>query len=159
MQLGAVNDVTARTRTSNECLVYTALRIGGGCRYPFPNKSKAYVDADGGIQKLRNYYNQLGHGVKTGIDFPYEEVGLEGPSTSTGLLNIGIGQYDTYSTIQMAQYVSTIANDGYRVQHHIVKEIRNHSQDEELGSIFKVNERTVLNKLNVKDEHLDRVQE
>src|SRR5699024_3637573 len=95
----------------------------------------------------------------TGIDFPYEEVGLEGPSTSTGLLNIGIGQYDTYSTIQMAQYVSTIANDGYRVQPHIVKEIRNPSEDDELGSIFKVNETNVLNKLNVKDEHLDREQE
>src|SRR5699024_12800136 len=59
----------------------------------------------------------------------------------------------------MEQYVSTIDNDGYRVQPHIVKEICNPSEDDELGSIFKVNETNVLNKLNVKDEHLDRVQE
>src|SRR5699024_2109543 len=70
-----------------------------------------------------------------------------------------IGQYDTYSTIQMAQYVSTIANDGYRVQPHLGKEIRNPSEDDELGSSVIVNETNVLNKLNVKDEHLDRVQE
>src|SRR5699024_12274641 len=86
MLLGAVNDVTALKRYSNVYMFYTALRLGGDFRYPFPNNSKANVDADGGIQKLRNYYNQLGLGVKTGIDFPYEEVGLEGPSTSTGLL-------------------------------------------------------------------------
>src|SRR5699024_5139201 len=119
----------------NVYMFYTALRLGGDFRYPFPNNSKANVDADGGIQKLRNYYNQLGLGVKTGIDFRYEEVGLEGRSTSTGLLNIGIGKYDTYSTIQKAQYVSTIANDGYRVQPNIVKEISNPSEDDKLGSI------------------------
>src|SRR5699024_12763877 len=107
------------------------------------NNSKARVYADGGIQKLDYYYNQLGLGVKTGIDFPDEEVGLEGPSTSTGLLNIGIGQYDTYSTIQMAQYVSTIANDGYRVQPHILKEIRNPSEHAEHGASLKVNETNV----------------
>src|SRR5699024_11438574 len=58
MQLGAVNDVTALKRSSNVYMFYTALRLGGDFRYPFPNNSKANVDADGGIQKLRNYYNQ-----------------------------------------------------------------------------------------------------
>src|SRR5699024_12367971 len=115
MQLGAVNDVTALKRSSNVYMFYTALRLGGDFRYPFPNNSKANGDADGGIQKLRNYYNELGLGVKTGIDFLYEEVGLQGPSTSTDLLNTGIGQSDTYSTIQVQQYVATIANYAYRV--------------------------------------------
>ena len=34
------------------------------------------------------------------------------------------GQYDTYSNMQLAQYVSTIANGGNRMEPHIVKEIR-----------------------------------
>src|SRR5699024_7250426 len=59
----------------------------------------------------------------------------------------------------MALYVSTFANDGYILHRHIVKEIRNPPEDDKLGYIFKFNETNVLNKLNVKDEHLDRVQE
>src|SRR5699024_4129184 len=52
-----------------------------------------------------------------------------------------------------------IANEVYIVQRRIVKEIRNPSEDDELGSIFKVNETNVLNKLNDKYEYLDRVQD
>src|SRR5699024_8534054 len=105
-----------------------------------------------------NYFNQLGLGINTGIDFPYEATGFEGESTSTGLLDIGIGQYDTYTTMQLAQYVATIANDGVRVEPHLVKEIRNASVNNDLGSVYKVNHTEVLNKVNVKDQYMDRVQ-
>ena len=95
--------------------------MGGDYRYPFPNDSKARVNASEGMTKMRNYFNQLGLGVRTGIDFPFEGTGYEGVASSTGLLDIGIGQYDTYTAMQMAQYVATIANDGYRVEPHLVK--------------------------------------
>lgn len=157
--IGSVNDITALKRSSNVYMFYTALRMGDDYRYPIADNAAAKADAEGGMQKIRNHYNQLGLGVTTGIDFPFESIGYEGDPSMTGLLDIGIGQYDTYSAIQMAQYVSTIANDGYRVQPHLVKEIRNASEDDELGSVFKVNETNVLNKLNVKDTHLERVQE
>src|SRR5699024_7023875 len=64
----------------------------------------------------------------------------------------------TYTTMQLAQYVATIANDGVRVEPHLVKEIRNASVNNELGSIYKVNHTEVLNKVNVKDQYIDRVQ-
>src|SRR5699024_5651886 len=67
VQLGSVNDVPARKRYSGVYMFYSALRLGGDFRYRFPDNSKANVDADGGIQKVRNYYNQLGLAVKTGI--------------------------------------------------------------------------------------------
>lgn len=158
-QLGAVNDLTALKLSSNVYMFYIGLRMGGDYRYPFPNDSKARVNASEGMTKMRNYFNQLGLGVRTGIDFPFEGTGYEGVASSTGLLDIGIGQYDTYTAMQMAQYVATIANDGYRVEPHLVKEIRNASENGELGSIYKVNETTVLNKVNVKDEYIDRVQQ
>src|SRR5699024_2033517 len=61
--------------------------------------------------------------------------------------------------MQLAQYVSTIANDGYRVKPHIVKDIHNPSVDKDLGSIYKSNETEVLNKMKIKDSELKRIQE
>lgn len=156
--LGPVNDISALKRSSNVYMFYIGLRMGGEYRYPFPENGKVNVDSLEGMQKLRNYYNQLGLGVSTGIDFPYEETGFEGNPTSTGLLDLGIGQYDTYTTMQLAQYVATIANDGLRVEPHLVKEIRNPSIDDELGSIYKVNQTKVLNELNIDREYIKRVQ-
>ena len=71
-------------------------------------------------QKLRKGLNQVGLGVKTGIDLPNETIGQIEPLTnnSGNYLDLSIGQYDTYSPIQLSQYVSTIANDGYRIQTH-----------------------------------------
>ena len=40
------------------------------------------------------------------------------------LLDYAIGQYDTYTPLQLAQYMSTIANGGYRMKPQIVQEIR-----------------------------------
>src|SRR5699024_12825378 len=103
-------------------------------------------------QQLRNSFNQTGLGVRSGIDIPYEAVGVigENPEPSS-VLYFAIGQYNTYTTMQLAQYVSTIANDGYRVKPHIVKDIHNPSVDKDLGSMSKHNEPEELNKIKIKD--------
>lgn len=60
---------------------------------------------------MRYYYNQFGLGVKTGIDLPGEQTGYKGDDQTIGkILDFAIGQYDSYTPLQMAQYVSTIAN-------------------------------------------------
>ncbi len=76
---------------------------------------------------MRNHFGQLGLGVRTGIDLPGEVAGYRGAvETAVGghALDFSIGQFDTYTPLQLAQYVSTIANGGYRMQPQIVKEIR-----------------------------------
>lgn len=157
-RLGPVNDITALKRSSNVYMFYIGLRMGGEFRYPFPSNAKARVDFKG-LQEMRNYFNQFGLGVKTGIDFPYEATGFTGEDTVTGLLDVGIGQYDTYTTMQLAQYVSTIANGGYRVQPRLVKEIRSPGENEdELGPVYKVNNPKVLNQLEMDKSYIERVQ-
>lgn len=46
------------------------------------------------------------------------------------ILDFTIGQYDTYTPLQMAQYISSIANGGYRVQPRIVTSIHEPSKKE-----------------------------
>lgn len=157
--LGAVNDIQALQRSSNVYMFYIGLRMGGEFRHPIPNNSGVTYNREG-AQTMRNYFHQFGLGVSTGVDFPFESTGFVGDALIPGdLMDLGIGQYDTYTTLQLAQYVSTIANDGIRVEPHLVKEIRNPSTEDELGSIYKVNHPKVLNKLDVDTEYISRIQQ
>src|SRR5690606_33646134 len=106
-----------------------------------------------------NYFKQFGLGVETGIDLPYEATGVKGETNIAGhLMDFAIGQRETYTTLQLAQYISTIANDGYRVRPHLVKEIRNPSNSDTLGSIYKTIEPEVLNKIEMDQEYIEAVQ-
>ncbi|WP_395378813.1 peptidoglycan D,D-transpeptidase FtsI family protein [Fructilactobacillus frigidiflavus] len=100
---------------------------------------------------LRNNFKQFGLGVKTGIDLPGESAGIEGP---TGFANIGkaldesYGNYDGYTTIQLAQYVATIANGGYRLKPQLVQNIRGSNKDNnKLGAIKETVRPKILNQI------------
>lgn len=154
--MGRVNDLTALERSSNVYMFMTAIAIGKG-RYvpngPLSLDSKAF-------DTMRDSFSQFGLGVRTGIDLPNETAGFKGADKRPGfLLDLAIGQYDTYSTMQLAQYVSTIANNGYRIQPHIVKEIREPLLDNQLGPIVKEITPTILNRVDMKDDWIERVQQ
>jgi penicillin-binding protein A len=154
--MGLINDLYALKRSSNVYMFRIAIGIGKGNyvpNRPLPLDVKAF-------DTIRNSFGQFGLGVRTGIDLPNETAGFKGPNTSGKLLDIVIGQYDTYSAMQLAQYVSTIATKGYRIQPHIVKEIREPSLDEkELGLISKSISPKILNRVDMKEEWITRVQE
>ena len=70
-----------------------------------------------------------------------------------------MGQYETYTPIQLSQYISTIANKGERLEPHLLKEVHKSSDNDQIGELdFKV-ERKVLNKVNTKPEYMNRVRE
>ncbi|MEH6941832.1 peptidoglycan D,D-transpeptidase FtsI family protein [Bacillus sp. JJ722] len=154
--LGYVGIETALQRSSNVFMFHTAINMGNGF-YQRGMPLKTDIDA---LDKLRFYFNQFGLGVRTGIDLPNEMVGFKGPETNSGkLLDLSIGQYDTYTPMQLVQYVSTIANGGKRMQPHIVKEIREPSDDpNELGPIVKEISPKVLNTISMKQSYIKKVQ-
>ncbi|WP_141431569.1 penicillin-binding protein 2 [Bacillus sp. 03113] len=154
--LGSPNDIDALKFSSNVYMFHTAIKIGEG-RYqynqPLPLKPE-------GFQTIRQSFAQFGLGVRTGIDLPNEQTGFKGTKTLPGfMLDLVIGQYDTYSTMQLAQYVSTIANGGYRMEPHMVKEIREPIKEKnQVGPIVQEIKPKVLNKLDVQESWLKRVQ-
>ena len=76
------------------------------------------------------------------------------------LLDFSIGQYDTYTPLQLAQYISTIANGGYRMKPQIVQEIREQTiKEEEVGKVVQSIEPVVLNRIDMKEEHINQVKE
>ena len=154
--MGSINDLTALKQSSNVYMFRTAINIAGGNYVP---NAPLSISSDA-FPTIRNSFAQFGLGVRTGIDLPNEMVGFKGNEGSPGkLLDLVIGQYDTYTPMQLAQYVATIASGGNRMQPHIVKEIREPVDDNEaLGPVAEENTPTVLNRLNMKDEWIDRVQ-
>lgn len=130
----ALNAATALEVSSNSYMMQLAMKEGG-MKYV----SGGAIDLDPSIfTKLRYYFKMFGLGVKTGIDLPGESSGYEGPSKQSNIgsaLDLSYGNYDGYTTIQLAQYMSTIANGGYRMRPYIVKQVRGTNKDGSLGAI------------------------
>lgn len=156
--LGKIDDLDALRLSSNVYMFNVAMRMGGEFNYQYNQKINFDPKA---FQTIRNYFSEFGLGVKTGIDFPYEEDGYKGNDLLAGkLMDFAIGQFDTFTTLQLAQYVSTIANEGYRMKPQLVKEIHEPiSSIDSLGPILKRYEPNVLNKIEMDQKYIDRVQE
>ncbi|MFE7279472.1 peptidoglycan D,D-transpeptidase FtsI family protein, partial [Heyndrickxia sporothermodurans] len=112
---GLINDLYALKRSSNVYMFLTAMKLGGQQTY-IPN-GPLRIDKVAAIEKFRKNFAQFGLGVKTGIDLPGEQIGFGGgqiPPEAGKVLDFAIGQYDTYTPLQLVQYISTVANGGYR---------------------------------------------
>lgn len=153
----AINDLYALERSSNSYMFQIALLLDGK-NYYYNMGLRLRPDT---LQKMRNGYAEFGLGVKTGIDLPNEAAGFMGELSQPGkILDFAIGQFDTYTPMQLAQYISTIANGGYRVQPRMLKEIREPSRDGEvLGPLVQELDTKVLNRISNTDEEIEHVKE
>ena len=124
--LGRLTDIQAIGRSSNVYMFHIAMRLGGAT-YQYDKPLNIDISA---FDVLRNHYSQFGLGVPTGLDVPYEATGYKGAAQLGGhLLDFAIGQYDTYTVMQLAQYVSTVANNGVRVQPRILLRAQEHNTE------------------------------
>lgn len=146
--MGYVNDIDALAKSSNVYQFKTALKVGKGVyRY---NKS-IKID-NSAFDTYRDYFKKFGLGVSTGIEFPNESLGYKGSARNPGLLmNFAIGQYDTYTNIQLNQYISTVARDGKRYKMHLLSKIIDND-----GNIKEIKPE-VLSELNVSKKYVNRV--
>ncbi len=153
--LGRLNDITALKQSSNTYQFYTAIKVGKG-NYSY--NSPLVVDLNA-FKIYRDTFAEFGLGVKTGIDLPVESLGFKGESEVAGhLLDFSIGQYDTYTPIQLAQYMGTIANGGNRMKPYLLKSVYD-SKGNSLTNLISQTEPVILNKVNTKDEYMARVHE
>ncbi|MEK9198687.1 penicillin-binding transpeptidase domain-containing protein [Ureibacillus sp. FSL E2-3493] len=150
-----LDDITALERSSNSYMFQVAMMIAG-TRYRY---NMGFRIQDDTLQTMRNGYAQFGLGVNTGIDLPNEFAGFQGELDNTGkILNLAIGQFDTYTPMQMVQYISTVANGGYRIQPRMLKEVRQPSEDGEvLGPVVEEVSPKILNRISNTPEEINQV--
>ncbi len=109
------------------------------------------------LQKMRYYDSMFGLGQKTGIDLPEELPGRI--SKAYNIVQHSIGQDDTFTAMQLAQYVSTIANNGYRMQPYLVQAIEEGSVSGTTGKILYNHEPEVLNTVDIDPEYMKEVKQ
>ena len=92
----------------------------------------------------RGHMNSLGYGVQLGIDLPSEYSGYipnsqvydnrnNGRWSSSNIISTAIGQGEIAATpLQMCNLAATIANKGYYIVPHVVKEI----EEDQIDSIY-----------------------
>ena len=173
-----INDTGIYTKYSDyqpKCWYYTDYHRGHGyldvsgaieksCNYFF------YETADRmGIDTLVKFAKYFGLGTKTGIELQGETAGVVAsketreklhpnePYWSAGhTLQAAIGQSDNeFSPLQMARYISMLANGGHKVDVSIVKTIRNSDGSE--VSREEIN-KFINSKLGIEEENTEEIQ-
>ena len=129
--LGYLDDITALKQSSNYFQFINAIKLTG-------NTYKYNMDLPVTIANFNLYrdtFALFGLGSSTGIDFPKENIGIKGSNVSSDLyLNLAIGQYDTYTPLQILNYINTIASRGTRYKMSFLK------KDKEILNVIDLDE-------------------
>jgi len=148
-RLGKVNDLTALANSSNYYQYMIAINLTG-------NKYKPNMKLNATKKHFKTYRDMLasfGLGVKTEIDLPGEQTGIIGSTVADDLLlNLAIGQYDTYTPVELLQYINSVAS-GKRMSLNLMKEIKNKDK------IILENKINILNDVDLNEESLTRIRE
>uniref|UniRef100_UPI00403F3249 peptidoglycan D,D-transpeptidase FtsI family protein n=1 Tax=Candidatus Enterococcus willemsii TaxID=1857215 RepID=UPI00403F3249 len=153
--------------SSNSYMIQIALRLMGidyqGQTFGMPSVTQQ----EEVYKKLRGAMASYGMGTKTGIDLPNEAIGYQ-PAVSdlsdanndaAKILDLAFGQFDTYTTMQLAQYVATVANGGKRMEPHLVSGIYKNDKNGNLGELKEKIEPKVLNEVGLSTEEMNILQE
>ena len=136
-RLGYIDDISALKMSSNYYQFITAIKSTGNT---YKNNMLLSVSEDN-FNIYRNIFKKYGLGSDTYIDFLNTSIGIEGKKISGDLLlNLSIGQYDTYTPMQVMSYINTIANYGKRY-----------------SLSFKKKENTLVDEINLDKKYYDRI--
>ncbi len=117
-------DRKARGITSMQQLLSQSLNIGA-----------ATIALKVGSTTMSDYFSKYGFGEKTGIDLPDEATGMIRNLKSGREIDVATAAYGqgiSVSPIEMVRALSILANGGYLIKPHLVKEI-----DSVLGGVSK----------------------
>ncbi|WP_461224455.1 peptidoglycan D,D-transpeptidase FtsI family protein [Lacticaseibacillus suihuaensis] len=160
---GSLTAAKALAVSSNIYMMRLAMKEGNAKYVPH----KLFGMDNDIFTKMRYYFSQFGLGQKTGIDLPGETTGQAANTINpdTGLplygsaLDFSFGNFDTYTLIQEAQYVSAIANNGYRLKPYVVKSISKTLSNGQAGPTVSTTVPTVLSKVKNTQAQLNLVKQ
>ena len=116
---------------------------------------KRYPNVEEAFEVWKDYLVSMGYGYQLGVDLPSEKRGFIPNSkyydkyysrwSSSTIISIAIGQGEVLATpLQICNLAATIANRGYFVTPHVVKEI----QDMPLDTLYTEKRHTMVERKN-----------
>ncbi|MBE7022423.1 MAG: hypothetical protein E7414_04340 [Ruminococcaceae bacterium] len=147
-----------RTSRGNHGAINISQAIQHSCNYYFYELASRM-----GIEPIEEYAQKLGLGDYTGIELEEEKGQVAGPGVREksgqpwypgDVLQAAIGQSDNlFTPLQIANYVSSLANGGTNYELHLLKGVKSNSADE----MIRVSMPKIKNKLDIKPENLEAV--
>lgn len=147
---GHESPITLKPAIRTSCNAYFCW----GLKNMIDRRSK-YGSCSNAFEIWKNYMVEMGYGYKLGIDLPSESRGFipnskfynkiygENRWSANTIISIAIGQGEILATpLQIANLAATIANRGYYITPHVVKEIA----DTVIAEEYKVRHHPSINK-------------
>ncbi len=155
---GPIDENDAIKHSSNVYFYYLILKIAG-INYTGPSSLPSTI-SDESFTTVRKEFSRFGLGTKTGIDFDNELEGVKNSGKGVGLyMDLANGQYDTYTPLQMAQYVATLANGKARMKMNYLYSINEPAKQGVIGPEIKRINSEVMNYLSYDSKDIKHVQE
>jgi len=124
------------------------------------------VGNDLGIDRIHDFMQPFGFGEKTGIDLEHEKAGIlpsqawkrerfkrnprAGKWVGGDTISIAIGNgFNSYTPLQMAHAVATLANDGIVMKPHLVKMLEDPATRQRMPTVAKESGRIALKQANI----------
>ena len=158
--MGHLNDIAAISQSSNVYFFRQTMRLanvghvdgGSITNWPADNNNIAW-------DIYRDYFGQMGLGAYTGIELPHESRGFAAGSDFTDLLFLSIGQADTYTAMQMAQFGAVMATRGDRMQMQLIQNIYMPGYNQEARQLVRSFQPNLLNHVELTNEQWGRISE
>ncbi|CAH0118322.1 Peptidoglycan D,D-transpeptidase MrdA [Paenibacillus sp. CECT 9249] len=142
--LGSLTPVTAIQKSSN---AFMMAMVG----------DKLYKERKNGVDLWDQYMEQFGLGVSTGSGLRGEQIGTKeyfheakSGSAQSALVYASFGQQGRYTTLQLAQYTTMLANRGKRLKPQFVSKVTDVD-----GNTVKEFQPEVLGEVDYKDQYWD----
>ena len=156
--LGIVSDITAISRSSNVFFFRQTMELAGINNHT-PGGPIIGWNPDA-WDFYRDFFGQLGLGTRTGIELQDETIGMRVPDRDfSNLVHFSIGQSDTYTAMQLAQFMSVIATSGSRFQTQIIRNVYMPGNDLEDRQLVRAFEPVLLNHVELSDAQWRNIHE
>ena len=153
--MGFVNEIIALSQSSNIYFVRQTLEMAGIPN--FTNGSPIGQYDIGVLRRYRDFFAQFGLGSSTGINLMHESIGQRADSTLPNMLFLAMGQADTYSPMQLAQFAATLATNGNRFQTQLVRDVYLPTNNPDERRIIQSFTPNLLNSIDLPDRYWERV--
>lgn len=155
---GYIDEDDAIKLSSNVYFYQVILAIAGidySSKDPLPQTiDQKYFD------EVRSQFESFGLGAPTGIDIQNESTGEKSSETGVGLyMDLANGQYDTYTPLEVTQYISTLANGKNRMKINYLYSVNEPGEPGKVGPEKYRPTPEVLNTLSMDSKDIKHVQQ
>lgn len=109
-----------------------------------------------GVSTMLNYFKKFGLGISPDIDLPSSSgllINAETEGSGGSTLQTAIGQMNAFTPLQLATYVSTLANEGSRYKANLIDRIVSY----DMRTVYSKTDPTTLEKFDIDEKVISAV--